>query len=62
MIFPSPTPRFMSRGPKAWDDMLNTINICKFNIGSGATGIVTHSFYEALNHAYHRNLYGKKVT
>jgi len=49
-------------GPKAWDDMLNTINVCKFNIGSGATGIVTHSFYEALNHSYHRVLYGKKVT
>lgn len=52
----------LSRGPKAWDDMLNTINICKFNIGSGATGIVTHSFYESINHAYHRDLYGKKVT
>ncbi|HZJ84660.1 MAG TPA: acyl-CoA dehydrogenase family protein, partial [Syntrophomonadaceae bacterium] len=52
----------LSRGPKAWDDMLNTINICKFNIGSGATGIVTHSFYEALNHAYHRELYGNRVT
>lgn len=52
----------LSRGQKAWDDMLNTINICKFNIGSGATGIVTHSFYEALNHSYHRQLYGKKVT
>ncbi|MGI6551471.1 MAG: acyl-CoA dehydrogenase family protein [Syntrophomonadales bacterium] len=52
----------LSRGQKAWDDMLNTINICKFNIGSGATGIVTHSFYEALNHAYHRKLYGKRVT
>jgi len=52
----------LTRGPKAWDDMLNTINICKFNIGSGATGIVTHSFYEALNHAYHRNLYGNSVT
>ncbi|HOQ12378.1 MAG: Acyl-CoA dehydrogenase [Spirochaetes bacterium ADurb.Bin218] len=51
----------LSRGQKAWDDMLNTINICKFNIGSGATGIVTHSFYEALNHAAHRVLYGKKV-
>lgn len=49
-------------GPKAWDDMLNTINVCKFNIGSGATGIVTHSFYEALNHSSHRVLYGKKVT
>lgn len=52
----------LSKGPKAWDDMLNTINICKFNIGSGATGIVTHSFYEAINHAYHRELYGGKVT
>ncbi|MBI5843442.1 MAG: acyl-CoA dehydrogenase [Deltaproteobacteria bacterium] len=51
-----------ARGPKAWDDMLNTINICKFNIGSGATGIVTHSFYEALNHAAKRNVYGKFVT
>jgi len=51
-----------TRGQKAWDDMLNTINICKFNIGSGATGIVTHSFYEALNHAAHRNVYGKFVT
>jgi len=51
-----------ARGQKAWDDMLNTINICKFNIGSGATGIVTHSFYEALNHAAHRNVYGKYVT
>ena len=51
-----------ARGPKAWDDMLNTINICKFNIGSGAIGIVTHSFYEALNHAAHRNVYGKFVT
>ena len=40
------SPRLISsRGQKAWDDMLNTINICKFNIGSGATGIVTHSFY-----------------
>lgn len=50
-----------SRGSKAWDDMLNTVNICKFNIGSGAIGIVTHSFYESLNHAAHRFLYGKHV-
>jgi acyl-CoA dehydrogenase len=60
--YPITDAEILSRGPKAWDDMLNTINICKFNIGSGATGIVTHSFYEALNHAYHRELYGKKVT
>ena len=60
--YPITDAEILSRGPKAWDDMLNTINICKFNIGSGATGIVTHSLYESLNHAYHRNLYGKKVT
>jgi acyl-CoA dehydrogenase len=52
----------ISRGQKAWDDMLNTINICKFNIGSGSTGVVTHAFYESLNHAAHRNIYGKYVT
>ncbi len=52
----------ISRGQKAWDDMLNTINICKFNIGSGSTGVVTHAFYESLNHAAHRNIYGKFVT
>ncbi len=60
--YPVTEAEILSRGPRAWDDMLNTINICKFNIGSGATGIVTHSFYEALNHAAHRNLYGKYVT
>jgi len=59
--YPITEAEILTRGPKAWDDMLNTINICKFNIGSGATGIVTHSFYEALNHAAHRDLYGKKV-
>lgn len=60
--YPITEAEILSRGSKAWDDMLNTINICKFNIGSGATGIVTHSFYEALNHAYHRKLYGQRVT
>jgi acyl-CoA dehydrogenase len=60
--YPITDAEISSRGPKAWDDMLNTINICKFNIGSGAIGIVTHSFFEALNHASKRNLYGKYVT
>lgn len=60
--YPITEAEILSRGQKAWDDMLNTINVCKFNIGSGATGIVTHSFYEALNHAYRRILYGKRVT
>ncbi len=60
--YPITKDEILTVGPKAWDDMLNTINVCKFNIGSGATGIVTHSFYEAINHAFHRHLYGKKVT
>lgn len=50
------------RGPKAWDNMLNTVNVCKFNLGPGAVGIATHAFYEAIEHAANRNLYGKYVT
>ena len=34
----------------------------KFNLGWGSIGICTHAFYEAINHAAHRNLYGKYVT
>ncbi len=50
------------KGPKAWDNMLNTVNVCKFNLGPGAIGICTHAFYEAIDHAANRNLYGKFVT
>lgn len=49
-------------GPEAWDDMLNTINYCKFNLGFGAIGLGTHAFYESINHAANRSLYGKRVT
>ena len=49
-------------GQEAWDDMLNTINYCKFNLGFGAIGLCTHSLYEAINHAANRTLYGKQVT
>ncbi len=52
----------IQKGKKAWDDMLNTINICKFNLGFGAIGMCTHAFYEAIDHAANRNLYGKFVT
>ncbi len=52
----------MQKGPKAWDDMLNTINVCKFNLGWGAIGLATHAFYEAIDHAAYRNVYGKFVT
>ncbi|MCP4137168.1 MAG: acyl-CoA dehydrogenase [bacterium] len=50
------------KGQKAWDDMLNTINVCKFNLGWGSIGLCTHAFYEAIDHAANRNLYGKYVT
>ena len=52
----------MERGDKAWDNMLNTINICKFNLGFGAIGLCEHAFYEAIDHAANRNVYGKYVT
>ena len=52
----------MSTGTDAWDSALNTINVGKFNLGWGAIGICTHAFYEGLNHASGRNLYGKWVT
>ncbi len=42
--------------------MLNTINICKFNLGWGAIGLCTHSFYEAMDHAANRKVYGNSVT
>jgi len=52
----------LEKGNKAWDDMLNTVNICKFNLGWGAIGLCTHCLYEAIDHAANRNLYGKYVT
>jgi acyl-CoA dehydrogenase len=52
----------LSVGQKAWDDMLNTINYCKFNLGFGSIGLCTHAMYESINHAANRRLYGKQVT
>ena len=49
-------------GEAAWDAALNTVNINKYNLGWGSIGICTHAFYEAINHAANRNLYGKFVT
>lgn len=49
-------------GPEAWDDMLNTVNVGKYNLGWASIGICTHAFYEAINHAANRKLYGIYVT
>ena len=60
--YPVTEAEIMETGPKAWDNMLNTINVCKFNLGFGSLGLATHAFYEALDHAANRRLYGNPVT
>ncbi|MCK4839103.1 MAG: acyl-CoA dehydrogenase [Desulfobulbaceae bacterium] len=52
----------LSKGRDAWDASLNTINICKFNLGWVSIGICTHAFYEAITHAAHRRLFNHYVT
>ncbi len=52
----------LSEGQEAWDSALNTVNVGKYNLGWASVGICTHAFYEALNHAANRKLYGMYVT
>jgi acyl-CoA dehydrogenase len=52
----------LSKGQDAWDAALNTVNIGKYNLGWASIGICTHAFYEAINHAASRRLYGMYVT
>jgi acyl-CoA dehydrogenase len=52
----------LSKGRNAWDTALNTVNVGKFNLGWASIGICTHAFYESIDHAYNRILYGKRVT
>ncbi len=52
----------LSTGDLAWNSSLNTINIGKYELGCASIGIATHAFYEALNHAGARILYGRAVT
>ncbi len=52
----------LSKGDEAWDAALNTVNVGKYNLGWASIGICTHSFYEAINHAANRILYGRSVT
>jgi acyl-CoA dehydrogenase len=60
--YPVTEAEIVSRGEHAWNSSLNTINIGKFELGCASIGIATHCFYEALNHAAGRNLYGRYVT
>jgi acyl-CoA dehydrogenase len=52
----------LSKGDEAWNATLNTVNIGKYNLGWASIGICTHAFYEAINHASSRSLYGMHVT
>ena len=52
----------LMRGRAAWDASLATVAYAKFNLGLASTGIATHAFYEAINHAGNRKLYNNYVT
>ncbi|WP_301149483.1 acyl-CoA dehydrogenase [Mycobacterium simiae] len=52
----------LHRGPDAFHAALNTVNVCKYNLGWGAVGMCTHAMYEAITHASNRHLYGTVVT
>ena len=60
--YPITDAEIVSRGRDAWDASLATVAFAKFNLGLASVGIATHSFYEALNHASARKLYGNYVT
>ena len=52
----------LHKGPEAWNAVLNTVNIGKYNLGWASIGMSTHAFYEAISHASHRKLYNMYVT
>ena len=52
----------LHKGDDAWNAALNTINIGKYNLGWASVGMCTHAFYEAIDHAANRHLYGMTVT
>lgn len=60
--YPITEKEILLRGRAAWDASLATVAFAKFNLGLAAVGISTHSFYEAINHASKRKLYGTFVT
>ncbi|MCB1166326.1 MAG: acyl-CoA dehydrogenase [Leptospiraceae bacterium] len=60
--YPITDREILLRGRDAWDASLATVAFAKFNLGLASVGIATHSFYEAINHAAARKLYGSYVT
>src|SRR5829696_8071581 len=49
-------------GVEAFQAALNTINVGKFNLGFCSIGMAEHCFYETINQAEGRVLFGKRVT
>ncbi len=60
--YPISADDILHSGQPAFDAALNAVNVGKFNIGSVGIGIATHSFYETVNHAETKILFGHKVT
>jgi acyl-CoA dehydrogenase len=60
--YPISAADILSQGRDAWDASLNTINICKYNLGWASIGMCTHAFYEAITHAAHRRLFDHYIT
>ena len=52
----------MHTGKGAFDAVLNTVNVGKFNLCAAGVGICEHAMYEAVTHAHNRILYGRRVT
>src|SRR5829696_4977617 len=48
-------------GVEAFQAALNTINVGKFNLGFCSIGMAEHCFYETINQAEGRVLFGKRV-
>ncbi len=60
--YPVSENEILAKGQQAWNNALNTVNVGKYNLGWASIGMCTHAFYEAVNHASSRNLYGMFVT
>lgn len=60
--YPISEAEILHKGDAAWDAVLNTVNIGKYNLGWASIGMCTHAFYEAINHASGRELYNMHVT
>ncbi len=60
--YPITEAEILTKGRDAWDAALNTVNVGKFNLGWASIGMCTHAFYESIDHATNRVLYGKRVT